>query len=628
MPLSEIENLREDWDFEAKAAQGQHGRGELPNSFWETLSAMANTSGGQIVLGLKEQADGSMQVLGLADPDKVERDLWSLQGDRRKISAAVLDRRHVRQMVVDHKTLLVIEVPRASRVLRPVYLGPDPFAGTYIRMHEGDHHAERPRVARMLADADTDRPADSVVQQGFGLADLHEETIRQYRHLLSARVPDHAFLREDTLGLLRSIRAWGRDREGGYEGPTLAGLLMFGKEAAICSHLPRFFLEYQRQPAIPTPARRWEDRLTPDGTWNANLLEFYWRVYPRLVDGLQVPFALGPGSVRQGETAVHDALREALVNCLIHASHGDQHGVKIIRRPDGYEFTNPGIMLVDHASALQGGVSQCRNPSIQHQFVLVGLGERAGSGLPTIVQAWDGQHWRKPLLEEDASAGITRLRLTTASLLPPDVLQALTVRFPHFPSMDEVARLALVTAQLEGEVSNRRLQDVTGRSGHDLTVVLQGLVASRCLVKDGRTTGTTYTLTSLPVGPANSQNNGASSQNNGANSQISGGNSQNSDSGLSGIQAMVQAVAGQQRAKPGKVRQAILALCTGRYMSTAELARHLARQQATIQQSYVQPMVDEGLLEPREPSRHSPNQAYRTRAAESAPGPAAGEVTG
>ena len=95
LTLDDLLSLREGWDFEAKAAQGRDGRGALPKSFWETCSAMANSEGGLIALGIREGADRSLEVLGLADPQRVDTDLWNLLGNRQKVSANVLRRRHV-----------------------------------------------------------------------------------------------------------------------------------------------------------------------------------------------------------------------------------------------------------------------------------------------------------------------------------------------------------------------------------------------------------------------------------------------------------------------------------------------------------------------------------------------------
>ena len=51
----EIQSLREDYDIEFKQASGRDGRGKVPKSFWETYSAMANTSGGYVFFGVKEK---------------------------------------------------------------------------------------------------------------------------------------------------------------------------------------------------------------------------------------------------------------------------------------------------------------------------------------------------------------------------------------------------------------------------------------------------------------------------------------------------------------------------------------------------------------------------------------------
>jgi len=72
-----------------------------------------------------------------------------------------------------------------------------------------------------------------------------------------------------------------------------------------------------------------------------------------LLADLKVPFVL-KGGFRQGDTPLHQALREALVNTLVHANYSDRASVRITKRPSGFEFRNPGLMRVPAKAALHG----------------------------------------------------------------------------------------------------------------------------------------------------------------------------------------------------------------------------------------------------------------------------------
>lgn len=183
---------------------------------------------------------------------------------------------------------------------------------------------------------------------------------------------------------MERLGGWRRARVSGRAGLTLAGLLMFGSERSLLDALPHYHLDYQEQLSAD-PEQRWTHRITVDGKWAPNLFNFYYRVYPRLVEGLDVPFKLDPQATRIAETHVHEALREALVNTLIHADHQSSRPITVIKRQDAFVFFNPGRLRIPREALYQGGVSDPRNPNgvRLRQFVETGWLEKSGHGRGT-----------------------------------------------------------------------------------------------------------------------------------------------------------------------------------------------------------------------------------------------------
>ena len=79
----------------------------------------------------------------------------------------------------------------------------------------------------------SDLSADAVILSGYGIEDLDQSAIAAYRRLVLAHDPVSPTAEFDDLQLLQHIEVWRRDRHTGDEGLTVAGLLMFGTDAAI-----------------------------------------------------------------------------------------------------------------------------------------------------------------------------------------------------------------------------------------------------------------------------------------------------------------------------------------------------------------------------------------------------------
>ena len=609
----DLEMLREGWDFEAKLAAGKDGRGQLPKSLWETYSAMANTHGGVVVLGVREHRDGRLAVQGLSAVDKIERDLWNTLANPEKVSCNPLDRDKVARHEVQGKTVLVVHIPRADRRQRPVFINNNPLRGTFVRTHDGDRRAPEGTVRRMLADAGN-WPRDGEILEHFGLDDLDAESLSAFRQLFRSIYPDHPFLTGDDREMLRQLGGWARERATGTEGPTLAGLLMFGRQRSILDRLPHFQLDYRHLPASKaTGAPRWLDRVTLDGTWSGNLFDFFRKVIPKMRDGLRVPFRMGPDLFRREDSPQHEALREAVVNALIHADYLASGGIRVFRLNNGFEIWNPGLLRLPAEQIRSGGKSDCRNPSLQQMFQMIGAGEKAGSGFPKILQAWREQHWRAPALKENAEQEEVGLHLPTISLFPPEVTEEMDRRFSErLAGLGEGGRLAIATAILEGRVTNERLQELTDLHPRDITLMLKDLVNRRFLVASKKGRWSWYALETND-----------SYQQSGPSYQHKDPSYQQSDDAIvtatptpmpeESLPDVVLEVRAKKRSTADRIEEAITALCQDRYMTAAELSNALQRGIGTLKNHYLSTMAREGKLLLRYPDQPThPSQGYKT----------------
>ena len=405
--IEDLKSYREGKRLEVKSAKGG-----LPNSLWETYSAFANSDGGVIVLGVKEREDGSLLIEGLKDAHKLLKDFWNMVNNRQKVSSNILTDSMVKIEECEGKDVIVIRVPRAERTTRPVYVGCDPRSGSYRRNGEGDYHCSLDEVSLMIRDSSLVSD-DSTLLTQLDYSVFCPDTIRAYRNIFNLTHQNHLWNQEDDMMFMRRIGAMREDKETGKFCPTGAGLLMFGYEYEISAVYPNYFLDYQENRTNGINAR-WTDRITcQTGDWSGNVFDFLLKVIPKLQADLKVPFVL-KGNLRQDDTPVHKAVREAMINMVTNADFHGRRGVVVNKDAEGFKFANPGTMRVSLSDAIQDNSSDPRNGTMLKMLAMVEYGERAGSGLHRIFHTWETVYHCKPTMETTASGGVDRtiLRLS------------------------------------------------------------------------------------------------------------------------------------------------------------------------------------------------------------------------
>ena len=318
--ITQFDSYREDNRREVKKAHDG-----LPASLWDTYSAFANCYGGVIILGVKENKDGSWQTTGLQNASRLQKEFWDVINNTKKVSINLLRENDVEMYDHHGDAIMVVHVPAARREQKPVYINDDMFGGTFRRNFEGDYHCTRIQVKTMLRDQ-ADDTIDMAVLDHVSLDAFNMDSVHGYRNYFVTLKGSHPFARLDDNEFLRSIGASAFSDKDQELHPTAAGLLMFGNEYDIVRQFPDYFLDYR---AILDPHTRWSDRIhSSSGDWSGNIFDFYFRVYNKLKQSLNVPFKLSDGA-RVDDTPMHDALREALANCLVNADYYGSRGIVI-----------------------------------------------------------------------------------------------------------------------------------------------------------------------------------------------------------------------------------------------------------------------------------------------------------
>ena len=123
----------------------------------------------------------------------------------------------------------------------------------------------------------------------------------------------------------------------------------------------------------------------------------------------------------------------------------DSGTLKILKKQDEFIFTNPGSLKLSVEEIFKGGNSKSRNPAMQLMLRMVGFGDNAGSGIPTILNTWKEADWVEPNLYEDTHLNQVTLTLKTLATWTESV-DELQNSIVYLPSISEESMTAMKNA--------------------------------------------------------------------------------------------------------------------------------------------------------------------------------------
>lgn len=485
--IDELNAVDEHVRIEAKQCSGK-----IDKSVLETICAFSNEpelGGGTIVLGLeeKEATASRYSVLGVKDPDKLQKDLAT--------QCATMFNHPIRPLIesakVDGKQVIVVQVPELDAKLKPLYFKDAGLPkGAWRRVGSTDHRCCEEDLRVLFHDTDD---FDIAIAQDCELDDIDDNAVKAYRRLRAQINPKSEELSYSDIDLLRSLNCIAKNKDGQWN-LTNAGLLVFGKSMALRRVLPAVRIDYIRVAGtewVPNPYNRFEsiDMRGP-------LLLMVNRVFNAVADDLPRRFEMMPGSLQAHRPLMipEDALREAIVNSLIHQNFRLHQPVQIIRYSNRIEIINPGFSLKP-AEMLGEPGSRLRNPAISSIFHETQLAEAKGTGIGTMRRLMKDSALMPPTFESDRTRNVFTTRILLNHVMSEKNtawLSSLGVK-----ELKESQKMALIFLREVGAIDNITYRQLSSTSAMEASKELKALVNNGLIAAKGQGRKTYYVPTEI-----------------------------------------------------------------------------------------------------------------------------------
>lgn len=419
----------------------------------EAAACFANGRGGALVVGVADRTAGPEALAGCdLEPDHVKRRIFELTEPGLVVWADKLTH--------SGAALLVIKVP-SSPVVHAVGGRSTERIGTSCE----------PMTTNRIAQLVAERSGDdwSAHDSGLGVNDADPLAIAVARSMLD-RASDsvrrrHA--RKTDADLLRALGVVTERRT-----LTNAGVLLFtdaiGEKAEVAYIFRR----------TPTGALAVNDHLSQP------LVLTVQRVFDAIEARLdRSSVNLGGGQQVQLAELPEAALREAVINAVMHRDYRQASSIVVEHAPTRFAVTSPGPFVsgVSPDNVLTTS-SRPRNPQLATAIRNLGLAETAGTGVDRMYAEMARIGHQPPSYTADGE----HVRVTLLGGAPNAHLARFTASMPREETEDADTMLVLLTLLTQRTVSAPQLVALLQRSVIETQTVLERLAAQPALVESTR----------------------------------------------------------------------------------------------------------------------------------------------
>ena len=480
--VNEIQRLQSELsDVEVKAAS----KG-TPKRLFEPLSALANRSGGGVILfGLDEAQD--FDVLGVGNVHLLQEEVGHVASADME---PALRLEFTIEEIVPGKSVVVVEVPEVLGDQKPCYHKSAGLAGgAYIRVGNTNRQMTDYEIFGYLSTRNQPTFDEDVVP-GSSIDDLDMASVEDYIRQLRQNRPLAHHLKRDNAQVLQTLRI--AKSSNGVLRPTLAGLLIFGfYPQAFEPQLVITFLQYYGvNESEPGPRG---ERFIDNQKFEGPIPQMIEQAVRYVMAGIRKSSLIEGLYRRDIPEYPEEAIREAVVNAVVHRDYsnyvrGSQVQIKLFL--DRLEIQSPGGLYGNVTEDILEEAESTRNRYLMRLLEDLHIAENRGSGIDTMLTEMRNANLGPPLFFDRRL--FFRVTFRNHTLMNREAVNWLN-QFSAYPLNDR-QRLALVYLRRNERLVNNDYRRLNHIDSVVATKELKGLVQLRLLEQHGTRGGAYYTL--------------------------------------------------------------------------------------------------------------------------------------
>jgi ATP-dependent DNA helicase RecG len=474
---------------ECESLEAKAFSSDSPHSIMETVCSFSNEpglGGGVILLGVAENdGDGTRYVVeNIANLDKAQLDFATQCASMFNFPV----RPEISVEQVEGKRILKIFVAELPAGRKPLYFKNEGIPkGIWRRVGSSDQRCNEEELSVFY---NREEVCDGLPAEGVTLEDIDEDAVKRYRFLREKVNPTAEELAFDTPRLLKALGCVNRSNP---QQLNLAGVMMFGNAATLRELYPAARVDY-----IRVAGTRWVS--DPERSFVAiemrgPLMSLVYRAIDAVRGDLPNGFLLQEDDIQAKTMGLPlRALREAIVNALMHRSYRVNRPTQIIRYDNRIEIVNAGYSLKPDEELGEPG-SEIRNPRISDIFHEINLAEAKGSGIIRMRIMMTDAHLAEPTFESDRGANTFTIRLLLHHFLGEDDIIWLK-RFECY-NLDDNQKKALIFLRETEAIDNLAYRQLSGEDTLHASVALRELRDIGLIEQKGRGNSTYYIPTEI-----------------------------------------------------------------------------------------------------------------------------------